>query len=206
MSVANYLIRAEYWARLLGKLPGVAAIFLSGSLASGKATEKSDIDFFILAEPGKIWTARFFIFSVLKSAGKLAKPHHHAGKICPNHFITTDALEIAEKDHYSAQLFSHALPLYDPKKIFSRFIEKNKSWIEKFGFSFVHKNLCDQTVERAKNSNNCRKNGVFETIFRYGQIKKIRGNPEYQIPGAKIVLSDSELRFHPKPKNRRNSN
>ena len=90
MTPQTYLVRAKFWANFLGKLPGVAAIFLSGSMASGKATKKSDIDFFILAHPGKIWTARFFIFFVLKSMGKLSKPHHHEGQICPNHFITTD--------------------------------------------------------------------------------------------------------------------
>jgi len=55
--------KAKRWAKYCGKMPGVKAIFLSGSIACGRATEKSDIDFFIIAQHGRIWTARFFVLT-----------------------------------------------------------------------------------------------------------------------------------------------
>ena len=189
--------KARKWARFLGRLPGVVAIFLSGSLAQGKGTEKSDIDFFIITRPGRIWIARFFVFLILKCFGQLAKEHHHAGKICPNHFIISTHLEIREQDAYAAHLFSKVKPLYDPKNIYSIFMEENRHWMEKLST----KKLPFDKNKRDRSEFINPKKGFLEKYLRNIQIKKIKRNPEYHLPGAKIILTDTELRFHPKPKN-----
>jgi len=106
------MVKAKFWARILGLLPSVRAIFLSGSVAQGRATDSSDIDFFIIARHGQIWTARFFVFLILKIFRQIRTSKNHAGKICPNHFITDTHLEIQEKDVYSANLFSHILSYF----------------------------------------------------------------------------------------------
>ena len=43
---------------------------------------------------------------------------------------------------------------------------------------------------------------ILERLLRHVQIKKIKSNPDYQTPGACIILDDDELRFHPVRKNR----
>ena len=193
------LKKAEKWARILGKLPGVQAIFLSGSLASGKAKNSSDIDFLIIARSGQIWTARFFVFVVLKLCGQIAKPHNHKGQICPNHFITDHSLKIEEKDAYAAQLFCHNIPLYDPHELWRNFVDENKEWIESFGET-LHEIPEKHFGPPSKKSQI--HHSLWETFFRKMQKKKIMKNPEYKPPGAKIVLNENELRFHPKPKNK----
>lgn len=193
------LKKASLWAKTLGHLPSVQAIFLSGSIASGKARKTSDIDFLIIARAGQIWTARFFIFIVLKTFGQLSKPNHHAGKICPNHFLTDHSLEIDEKDAYAAQLFSHNIPLYDPLSLWSNFVDENKEWIESFGETFEE--IPDKIFGPPRKRFRVRKS-LWEVFFRWIQRTKIINNPEYKKPGAKIILSDQELRFHPIPKNK----
>ncbi len=191
--------KATKWAHVLGRLPGVRAIFLSGSIATGDAKPTSDIDIFVIAKSGQIWTARFFIFAVLKLFNQLAKPHHHDGMICPNHFITEDALEIVEKDEYAAYLFSHNIPLYDPKNIFPQFEAQNQEWWKKCGY--LKTPLKQDTVKIS-----IQKKSHFhpiERVLKYFQIKRVKNNPEYKTPGAKIVLTDTELRFHPEPKNKK---
>ena len=276
----DMLKKSFFWARICGHLPGVMAIFLSGSVSQNKFTKDSDIDFFVIAKNGKIWTARFFIFFILKIFGQLAKEKNHAQKICPNHFITNKNLEIKEQDFYSANLFMHNIPLYDPKNLFSKFITKNESWIKKiipnkknffedlknnfskiiekrFGsnmkFPILKKNFFDQNNVCSSQNENCnklnfskntnlpknkpllteiknstihknyffRKKKLKKTIFvsvsphkaraskksllenflKKIQTRKIKKNKEYYAPGAKIILSNDELRFHPKPKN-----
>ncbi len=191
--------KAEKWAKICGILPGVRAIFLSGSIAAGRATKKSDIDWFIIAKHGQIWTARFFVFLVLKLSGEMVSEKNHAMKICPNHFITDMQLEIKEKDTYSAELFSHNFPLYDPDHIFLNFVEKNSQWVKKFREHFPD-------VPPPGFGTNPRKPGflarLLEKFLAVFQIMKIRSNPDYKLPGAKIILEDEELRFHPKPKNK----
>ena len=190
------------WAQKLGKLPGVTAIFLSGSLAQGRGDEKSDIDFFVIAHPGQIWTARFCVFLYLKFKNQLAKPHDHAGKICPNHFITSDQLEIQEKDAYSANLFSHNQPVHDPENIFVEFVQQNK-WVQDFGEKFVYPVGADYhrpKNQRAKGISPLRR--FLEYILKNLQTRIIKNNPEFNTPGAKIILTDTELRFHPVPRNK----
>jgi len=198
MNQDSFVKKAKLWSFLLGHLPGVLAIFLSGSVAQNKATQKSDIDFFVVARLGQIWTARFFVFSILKIFGQMRTNKRHAGKICPNHFITNKNLEITEKDAYSANLFSHIIPLYDPYCLHSEFIKINKNWIKKFGEKIV---ITETNKGRKKNSEAIPVSLFLEKWLKFFQIKKVKSNPEYLILGSKIVLKDTELRFHPKPKN-----
>jgi len=189
-----YARKAKYWAKTLGRLPGVLALFLSGSLAQGKGNKSSDIDFVIIAREGQIWTARFFIFVLLKLTGQLAKPHRHAGKICPNHFLTHEHLEIQEKNDYSEKLFTANKPLYDPHNLFQAFQNANAHWIKNF------KAFTESRPNIPPVRGGPRGDGNFEALLKKIQISRIKANPEYLTPGAKIILSDTELRFHPKPK------
>ena len=331
----SYHHRAQKWARILGQMPGVKGIFLSGSLARGDGNADSDIDFFVVTSPGQIWTARFFIFLILKLCNRLAKPENHAGNICPNHFVTTDSLEIREQDAYAAEMFSCNVPLYDSGGVWEMFVQANEGWIERFEYSFSQirkkkeerrenevsasfcagagvsehkfknlstwsfvfkKNKClDHMVLSSNNSKHahiCSGSGenttppqslnshlnsgppsgggrntaplkkgeasntfeeqeaegfintsplaggikggssnnknskipdhasfhsavrddikllklnprtILERLLRHVQIKKIKSNPDYQTPGACIILDDDELRFHPVRKNR----
>ena len=193
----NLQKKAHFWAKILSPLPGVLAIFLSGSVAQNKSTKKSDIDFFIIAQEGQIWTARFFVFLVLKICGQISTEKDHAQKICPNHFITHDHLEIEEKEPYSANLFSSNTPLHDPYYLYTKFVQRNKTWIRNFGESFPELNDAPATKR-------VRKTFFFEKwierLLKLFQIWKIKRNKDFKRKGAKIILNDNELRFHPKPK------
>ena len=198
-----YKKKAENWARILGFCPGVQAVFLSGSLAQGKGTKTSDIDFFIITKQNRIWTTRFFVFLVLKLSRQIATEKHHAGRICPNHFITDQHLKIRETDKYAAQLFAHNIPLFDPYHLWGLFVKANEHWIQAFGYHFKAK--YDKTVSPASfiyKKQGSTKNSWLENHLKKIQIKKIKNNPDYHLPGAKIVLEDYELRFHPRPKNK----
>jgi len=189
------LKKAQFWAHILGRMPGVSAVFLSGSLAQKKATKHSDIDFFIVGKHNKLWTARFFVNSILKISGNLAKKENHDGQICPNHFISNKYLEIVEKDAYSANLFSHNIPLYDPLNLFQLFKFKNQ-WVKKFGEKFHHK-----TNKKTLKFKTASKKSFLEKFLEKIQKQKIIRNKKNLSVKAKIILNNHELRFHPDPKN-----
>jgi len=195
---SRLLKKARCRAKILGRLPGVRAIFLSGSLAQGRASKNSDIDFFIITKAGQIWTARFFIFLVLKLLGQMRSTKNPAEKICPNHFITDQSLELQEKDAYAAHLFSHNISLYDPDEIWPRFVAANQKWVNEFGEEF--NSPLSQTLPLTKKKVNSLQK-LLENLLRKIQTWKIQKNSDYKTPGAKIVLEDYELRFHPTPKN-----
>ncbi len=129
----KYRQRGKFWAKALALLPGVKTILLSGSLVQNKAGKDSDIDIFIIAKEGQIWTACFMIKVVLRIFNRLANSEkNHAGKICPNHFITDNSLVIKEQDAYAADLFSRVEFLAGDKCIFQNFVLENEGWIGKF--------------------------------------------------------------------------
>ena len=204
INLKYFLKKANFWANILVKLPGVDTIFLSGSLAQGKFSQDSDIDFFIITQPNKIWTARFFVFITLKIFRVIATEKNHAQNICPNHFITTNALEIKEKDAYSAHLFSHNQFLAGNYNIWLKFILINNYWILEFNEHFNELEL-----KKAENNkyvlnnflkiNSKEKN--LKKLKKKKKLKKIKKNPNYTKKNAKIILTNTELRFHPTPKN-----
>lgn len=197
----EYLLikKAERWAKVLGHLPGVQAIFLSGSLVCGTASRESDIDILVVAKAGQIWTARFYVFLLLKLCGQLAKEHNHAHKICPNHFLTDHSLQILEHDPYSAHLFSRLKPLHDPENIWPIFIEQNEEWIERMGEKFEK---VPEKIFGAPREKHSIKRSISEVVFEKLQVRKIKNNPEFNTPGANIVMNKYELRFHPKPRSK----
>ena len=188
--------KARFWARIFIHCPGVVGIFLSGSLATGDAKQSSDIDFFILTREGQIWTARLWVFLVLKLTRNLSKKNNHEQKICPNHFITHQHLEIREKDPYAAYLFAHNIPLADPYNLWTTF-QKENSWISDFGETW---HSPAQGQARAIRSAYTFERWI-EYCLRTPQAHKIKHSAAYHSPRAKIILTDTELRFHPDPKN-----
>lgn len=85
------LKKAGYWAEKIGKHSQVVIVALTGSTAEGKIKPNSDIDFFIQANPGRIWSARFWIVLKLILAGEYRREGRTAGKICPNWWATFNA-------------------------------------------------------------------------------------------------------------------
>lgn len=199
-SRVNYQIKqARIWAQKLAKIPSIRAIFLSGSLAQGRFHTQADIDFFIISEPNMIWTTRFHTFQKLKKAKKLAKPNNHAGQICPNHFISSSHLELPQKNAYTAHLFAHNIPLYDPKNTYKTFKTKNQ-WIKKYNEDFRdHEDISIKSVHKADFKVNLYHQWK-ELFLKRIQIIKIKHNPDFQTPNAEIILTDTEIRFHPHPK------
>ena len=49
---------ASIKARFIAKFPYVKAVGISGSLSKGYFDEKSDIDFFVITQPNKLWISR----------------------------------------------------------------------------------------------------------------------------------------------------
>lgn len=102
---ANLFPTAAQYGRLLGRLPFVRMVALTGSLAVGNASEAADFDYFILAEAGRVWTCR--AVSLLLS--RFAKAWGHS--ICPNFIISSSRMILQNKDIYNAHELTQMIPL-----------------------------------------------------------------------------------------------
>ena len=196
-SVEDMHRRARFWGRFLSRMPGVATIFLSGSLSQGRATITSDIDFFVVAWPGRIFTARFWILLPLLICGRLAHGEkNHARKICPNHFITADHLEIRDKNRYHSYVYAHSRFLSGDRAVWERFKAANQTWIRDHGFEFQGEIHREAVLRERRQS---RIGDLLEVFFRWLQRLKHQMSRATLPKDARVWLTDTEIRLHPHP-------
>lgn len=123
---------AHKQAKLIAQFPFVRGVLASGSLSKGYMDEKSDIDFFIITAPRRLWIARTLL--VMYKRLFLKGSHKH---FCVNYFVDEDHLEIEEKNLFTATELATVLPLYGAEQ-YTRLIETN-GWLKNVFPNFVSK-------------------------------------------------------------------
>ncbi len=97
------LVMANRGARILYRFPYVRGVFISGSLSKRCADEKADIDYFIITRANRLWIAR----TLMHFFKKLTYLRGRQNRYCMNYFIDEEALEIKEKNIFTAiELFT----------------------------------------------------------------------------------------------------
>ncbi len=101
------LPRARRMAGFIAKFPFVRAVFVSGSLSKHCMRPESDVDFFIVTSPGRLWVARTAL--VLFKKIFLLNSHKY---FCVNYFVDTEHLEVEEKNLFTATESVTLLPMW----------------------------------------------------------------------------------------------
>lgn len=130
IAAEKYLHMAKRKARFISKFPFVRAVLASGSLAKGYMDEKSDLDFFIITAPKRLWIARTLL--VMYKRIFLLNSHKY---FCVNYFVDEDHLEIEEKNLFTATELATVIPLYGAQH-YARFLEVNP-WLVEFFPNYV---------------------------------------------------------------------
>jgi hypothetical protein len=86
--------RARFFARLFAVCPAVRAVFLANSLGSFNLRAGSDIDFFIITSPGKIWLSRLYCASLAKVLGVRPTRDRKKDKICLSFYVSENQLNL----------------------------------------------------------------------------------------------------------------
>ncbi len=110
---------ARRMAGLIGAFPFVRAVFVSGSLSKHCMAPESDVDFFIITTPRRLWLARTLLVFFKKIV--LFNSHKY---FCINYFVDTEHLEIEEKNLFTATETVTLLPLYG-RHWYERFYQAN---------------------------------------------------------------------------------
>lgn len=121
----KFMPLAGFISRFIGSFPFVRAVFISGSLSKNSMDKDSDIDYFIITKPGRLWTARTLL--ILFKKVFLFNSYKF---YCLNYFLDSDNLEIKDRDLYVAYEIASLKPTYG-KDCCTTFFEKNK-WIYSF--------------------------------------------------------------------------
>ena len=129
---ATRLKTARKYSRIISYFPFVRGIFISGSLSKGFASEKDDIDYFIITRPGRLWITRTFLILFKKIF--LFNSYRN---FCINFLVDEDHLFIKEHNRYTATEIVFLVPVFN-KAMYEKLLIKN-SWVKKYYPDFRQK-------------------------------------------------------------------
>ena len=117
--------KATKVSRFISKFPYVESVGISGSLSKGYYDDEGDIDFFIITSPKRLWIARTLLILYKKIFLFNSKKY-----FCVNYFISSNSLEIEEKNRFTATELTTMLPMFGNGS-FHDFYKQNK-WVENY--------------------------------------------------------------------------
>jgi hypothetical protein len=108
---------------LLMRMPFVRMVAISGSLAHLNAERGADLDLFVVAAPGRVWSVTVTTLLVARCLG-------WREQLCLNYVVSERALMVSPADLFSANQIVHLQPL-SGGPVYSRFLEENR-FVERF--------------------------------------------------------------------------
>jgi hypothetical protein len=118
--------KTQKYARLVSWIPGLRMMALCNSLSMYASDPDSDIDLFIVSNPGRIWLVRGLITGIFHILGVRRHGEKVVGRFCLSFFITTNVLDMSqialEKDPYLEAWAYHLMPILDRGDVYSEFV------------------------------------------------------------------------------------
>jgi hypothetical protein len=99
-----YWRKAVHYGRIIGSLPFVRMVAVTGALAMDNLAD-DDIDYLIVTEPGRLWLCRALVVGLVKTAAL------RGIELCPNYFISERALELEERNLFTAHEVTQMVPI-----------------------------------------------------------------------------------------------
>ncbi len=189
-------------ARWLAALPFVRAVAAVNTLAWWHTRPNSDIDIFVVARPGAVWSAR--LWGVLPFALFGARPGERSvDPFCFSFFASAGALDLAslrlpEGDPYLAYWIASAVPVLDKDGVMQRLLGANPWVRETLPNAFSREPHPEHQPSSVLDIGHVLPSGGwFETLARRLQHKKlpmkIRAMANLD---TRVVVNDRWLKFH----------
>lgn len=121
---------ARRFAYLFSLCPFVQVVALANSLGFYNLRRGSDLDFFIITSPGKVWLSRLYCAGLAKILACRPTDKVKQDKICLSFYVSADHLNLddlrlAGGDPYFDYWRRHLLLLYNKNGIYEKFLAAN---------------------------------------------------------------------------------
>lgn len=206
--------RVNLYSKHMNSVPFVRMLAVCNNLAYNNASEESDIDLFIVIEPGRMWIARLIITAILQFHGVRRHGNKIKGRFCLSFFITTnklnmEPLQIPNEDPYLAYWTQNLTPFYG-KDVYHEFKRLNQDWLkDKYSLNFnedSERYLCAIPKNKFKNFIEFVLNGkmgnLFEEFLKKTLKKKTLRSMNSLSSDADVIVNDDMLKFHNHDKRR----
>jgi len=110
---------------VIKRFPFVRGVFVSGDLSKNATTAESDVDFFLVTSPRRVWISRTLLILFKKLFLFNRKKY-----FCLNNFTAQDHLGLDEQNLFLATEIAHLKPLFN-SSLHREYLQKNQ-WIKKF--------------------------------------------------------------------------
>ena len=118
--------KTQRYARLVSWIPGLRMIAVCNSVSMYASEKDSDIDLFVVTDPGRIWLVRGLLTLALQLFGVRRYGHLVKGRFCLSFFATTEALNMGKialpEDPYLEAWTYHLIPILDRGYTYKEFI------------------------------------------------------------------------------------
>ncbi|MFA6994870.1 MAG: hypothetical protein WC249_00460 [Patescibacteria group bacterium] len=156
----NYFCRKVKIARrftyLFSFFPFVRVVALANIIGAYNLHDGSDIDFFIITEPRRIWLSRLYCTGLAKILNSRPNIRTKKDKICLSFYLTQDYsnltnLRLSGEDPYFDYWRRGLVLLYNKNKSYEHFLNNNSAAIDlKTIYPVVKKNCLDWLERQAK--------------------------------------------------------
>src|SRR3989338_10492249 len=113
----NLWLKVGRYVPFLRIVPFLKLVAVCNNLAFGKVKEKSDIDLFIIAKSGRLFTVRILVTGILHCLGVRRHGKKIAGRFCLSFFVDDKNLNLEpiaiDKDVYLAYWIKNIRPVLD---------------------------------------------------------------------------------------------
>jgi hypothetical protein len=103
-NAAGYWRRAVRYGHMIGNLPFVRMVAVTGALAMDNVAD-GDIDYLVITEPKRLWLCRAIVVGLVRTAAL------RGVELCPNYFLSEQALVLDERNLFTAHEVAQMVPL-----------------------------------------------------------------------------------------------
>lgn len=127
----NKLRKAKLIAQLLSAMPYVRLAVLTGSVAAGRGNAKSDLDFLIVCQRGRLYLCRYLCVGLMTILGQKSYPRARktAIRVCLTFYLADNFLNFAKIDgalfKKRQNWLKESLPLDGSQGLYQRLIKTN---------------------------------------------------------------------------------
>lgn len=202
--------RAVWISKIFKNIPGVEMIAIGNLIGAHNLRQSSDIDFFIITVPGKVWTARFFCALIAKLLRLRPQPDKQKDTICLSFFASSAAMKLDNlmlkdgdnniEDPYFLHWLAGLVPIYDSGGVYKELIEANH-YIYDFFPNWQPAGISQRRDAGVKDR---RLNNFLTNIFstsenwlKAWQLKKFPAEiKELMNKDTRVVINDDIIKMH----------